>query len=114
LKPDLGIRLEIVNRLRTTCQKCVAQVSVFDFGNGAGEIVGGIGQTVIHARMLHLGVDRDPDHPARPRSRSSDKFRLFDQENAQPLPGSDRRSGHSTGACANNDDIVSVGNRHHA
>ncbi len=42
LKPDLGIRFEILHRLRTTCQKCISQIGVFSFGNGAGEIVSGV------------------------------------------------------------------------
>jgi hypothetical protein len=114
LKPDLGIRFEILDRLRTTRQKCISQVSVFSFGNGTGEIVSGIGQSVINACVLHLGVDGNPDHPARPSRRPPDKFRLLDQEDAQSLRSSDRGSRHAAGARANDDDVIGVGNRRHA
>src|ERR1700737_82617 len=52
---------------RTAQKKRLAQVCVFGFGNGTGEIVGGGRWTVLDTRLLHPGIDGNPDHPARPR-----------------------------------------------
>jgi hypothetical protein len=82
LKLNLGIRLEILDRLRTTPEKRVPQVSIFDFRDGAGEIVGGVGQTVIQTGLFHVAVGGNPDHAAGPRRRSADKFGLFDDKDA--------------------------------
>lgn len=98
--------------LRAAREKYIPQIGVLGFKNGAGEIVSGIGKTVGYASLLHLGVSWNPDHPTRPRRRSSDKLRLLNQENAQTLSSSHRGSRHSTGPRANDDYIISVGNRH--
>ena len=111
LKPHLGIGLEIFNRLGTARKKGIAQIGIFRFGNGRGKIACRIGDAIVDACPSHRRIDRNPDHPARPRGRSADELRLLDHKDAQPLGRSHCGCRHSAGARTDDDDIVDIGNR---
>jgi hypothetical protein len=113
LQRNLRVAFEVFDGFRTARKKSIAQVGVGRFGDGVFEIGGGIGGTIREACLLHLRVGGNPDHPARPRGGAADELRLLDDENPQSSRGGDRGRCHSTGACADDHDIIGLGGRHH-
>ena len=102
---QLGVRLESLERFRPAREKRLAHRAVAPQRRDVIEVGARALDAVVDPGGAHLGIGRNPDHPARDRRRAADELGFFDEQRLEPFGCGDAGRGEAACARAKHDDV---------